>query len=294
MQAAEGTDAPVIAFSPSVTVIEAFLRDGDLLDLGARAAAARASTRAGYREDGAVRMADRSSEWTPGEAPEGPARKASARPRELHVLAPDEARLRELRRLHPDLWIHAAVPAGLDRDGALGLAAAGADSLLVATGSADAGEGSWAALLDLPLPVVASATYGPASSPEAVAARLDLLRRGAGLRCVVWLPDHPGDQVFVPGRTTDGTEDAILLAATRLALPRTVRVRASWAAYGWKMAQFALTFGIDEVAGWGLEEEAAWPGQASAAAVVTREEAEAGLVEAGREPVEVHGCAWES
>ena len=268
------------------TTLEAWLREGALLDLGARAGAARCSARAGIREDGAVLLADAAREW----APTG----AAGAARELHLLDPSEDRVRELRRLHPDLWIHAEALPGLDPEGALRLARAGVDSLGVATGPAEVEEGPWCALLDLPLKLVACATYGPGTPPEALAARLERLGRASGLTTLVWLPYFPGDESFQPGHATDGLRDAVLVAASRLYLPGRVRLRSSWAAWGWKMGQFLLTCGADEVAGWGLEEERSWGREARPAAILGRLEAEAGVREAGRVPVEVRGCAWES
>lgn len=270
----------MIATPISLTRLESLLREGDLLALGARAASARVSRRAGHREDGAVLLVDSQGERLPTAPPAGSARRQASDVREVHLLP--GARVGDLRQRHPGAWLHAAEP--LD----------GVDSLGIMTGPAEVAEGAWNRLLDLPVPKVAAALYGPQTPPEALAARLDRLRQVENLRAVVWLPVHPGDMLFLPDRTTDGTADTVLLAVTRLALPPQVRVRASWAAYGWKMGQFALTFGVDEVAGWGLEEELAWGRDAEPAAVVSRDEAEAGIVEALREPVEVRGCAWES
>lgn len=270
----------MIATPLSLSRLTALLREGDLLDLGARAAAARVSSRAGYREDGAVLLVGPDGERLPTEPPSGSARRKASDVREVHLLP--GGGVGDLRDRYPGAWIHAAQPVE------------GIDSLGVMTGPAEVEEGDWNRLLELPVPKVAAALYGPQTPPEALAARLERLRSVANLRTVVWLPVHPGDMLFLPDRTTDGTADTVLLAATRLALPPGVRVRASWAAYGWKMGQFALTFGVDEVAGWGLEEELAWGREPDPAAVVSREEAEAGIAEALREPVEVRGCAWES
>lgn len=270
----------MIATPFSVKDLEAFLRGGDVLDLGSRAARSRTSRRAGFREDGAVLLACPDGERLPTEPPAGAARRSPSEIREVHLLPGVAAA--DLRARYPGAWIHGAE----DREGV--------DSLAVMTGLADAEGGDWEHLLERPLPKVAAALYGPQTSPEALAARLDRLRRAENLGTVVWLPAHPGDRLYLPDQTTDGTADAVLLAVTRLALGPRVRVRASWAAYGWRLAQVALTFGADEVAGWGLEEELSWGRALEPAAVVSREEAEAGIAEALREPVEVRGCAWES
>ena len=291
------------AIPPPVSLVVELLRQGNLLEVCGRAAARTGLGPAGYREDGAVLLADSASEWLPTRPPSGAARRPESAVREVHLLTPTEDRVRDLRARYPGAWLHGAAEEGLDREGARRLAEAGLDSLGVATGPAEEGAGPWETLLDLPLPLVASALYGPGTPPEALAARLERLAGVPGLAVLVWLPLHPGDLVEVPGQTTDGTDDALLLAVSRLVLPARVRVRSSWAAYGWKMAQFALALGVDEVAGWGLEEQRAWRGahepadlQAGPepAARLGREEAQAGVIEARRQPREVRGCAWES
>lgn len=265
--------------------LERLLQQGSILDLGSRVERARLFARAGYREDGAVVLADGTRTWRP--ASDGTA------PRELHLLESTGPQVCERIGSHPGLWVHAAAPPDLDAAAARSLARAGVQSLSVDSGPVHEGEGSWCDQLDLPLPLVVCATYGPNSTPRELAARLERLRQARSLRCLVWLPECPGELVR-RAEATDGLMDARLLAVSRLALPPEVRVRASWAAYGWKMAQFLLTCGADEVAGWGLEEERAWGGTLGPSCTVGRHEARAGVAEAAREPVEVRGCAWES
>ena len=260
-------------------------RDATMLELGALVQATCLGAGAGFREDGAVLLADGQACWPPTHPP--------GTPRELHLQRSSPARVQALRKEHRDLWLHGAASGGLDPSGALALAQAGVDSLSVHSGPAEAGDGPWCSLLDLPLPVVVSATYGPATPGQAILDRLERVQASNAARCLVWLPVCPGGRVLRPD-DTDGIMDARLLALTRLALPARVRVRSSWSAFGWKMAQFLLTCGADEVAGRGLEEEQAWGPGFAPAAVVGAEQARAGVLEAGRQPVEVRGCAWES
>jgi len=213
--------------------------------------------------------------------------------REVHLVEAGAARARALRQEFPRLWLHAGVPRDLDPAGALDLASSGPDSLSLHAGAIEGGSGAWRRFLDLPLPLVVSATYGSDPPGEALVAFLQSLGTSPSLRGLVLLPGRPGGRGLGPG-DTDGVLDARLVALARLALPPRVRVRSSWAAFGWKMAQFLLTCGADEVAGGGLEESRAWGRGYEPAAVVAAEQARAGIREAGFEPVEVSGCAWES
>ena len=273
------------AVPPPVRDLEFLLQCGSILDLGSRLGRERLPKHAGYREDGAVVLADARRVWRP--APGG------GEPRELHLLDCAEPQVADQIGMHPGLWVHAAALPDLDAEATRSLARAGVQSLSVDSGPVGAGEGAWCDQLDLPLPLVVCATYGPGSTPDELVARLERLRAARSLRCLVWLPESPGELVR-RAEATDGLLDARLMAVSRLVLPPTVRLRASWAAFGWKMAQFLLTCGADEVAGWGLEEARSWGSTLRPSCVVGRHEARAGVVEAAREPVEVRGCAWES
>ncbi len=227
---------------------------------------------------------------------DGPGRRITDAPgaaREVHLVGACVAGARALRQEFPHLWFHAGVPPDLDPAGALDLASCGPDSLSLHAGALEDGPGTCERWRPLPLPLVVSATYGPETSGEALVALLGSLRTMPSLRCLVLLPGRPGGRSLGPG-DTDGVLDARLVALARLALPRRVRVRSSWAAFGWKMAQFLLACGADEVAGGGLEENLAWGRGFEPAAVVSAEQARAGIREAGFRPVEVRGCAWES
>ena len=104
------------------------------------------------------------------------------------------------------------------------------------------------------------------------------------------MPASVGDLVLLSDLTTDGLRDISVLIRSRLCAPESARVRASWAALGWKMAQSSLAFGADQLAGWGLEEFLAYTQRLRPSSTVGREEALAGVKEAGRTPQEVHSC----
>lgn len=225
-----------------------------------------------YRPDGAVALVLGTDEAFP----EG------ARCVHFHP-ARDEAdpaaRLASLRER--GLPIHGLSPGWVRRHGLLPV-----DSLSVFTGSLSQGpepaaEG-WQACLELGVPYVATILYGPRDSEAALTERLGLLQ---GASSVVLLPREAGDQLLGE-ECTDGVQDARFLALARRTLPASVRVRASWAALGWKMAQATLAFGADELAGWGLEEALAYGKKVRPAATVGAAEVRAGIEEAGREPVE--------
>ncbi|MEW6277591.1 MAG: hypothetical protein AB1758_03130 [Candidatus Eremiobacterota bacterium] len=240
----------------AVSELEALVAEGDLLELGVRASRARTHDGVGFLEDGAVLLA------RPGvELPERP-----PWPRMIHLASDSAEYLLELRARYPGVWVHG--PAGLP-----------VDSLALFT-SREPQER---------LPEVATVLYDQESS---VLDDLERLARRPRLVGVVLLPAAVGDQVLVEGATTWGNRDVSLLAAARILLPH-CHVRASWGALGWKLAQPAVAFGADELAGWGLEEHLAYP-RARPASGVGRAEVEAGIREAGRIPVEVSRCDWAS
>jgi len=179
------------------------------------------------------------------------------------------------------LPVHGLSPGWIRRHGLLAV-----DSLSLFTGSLSGSEPAadgWQECLSLGLPYVATILYGPRDSEAALAERLALLREATS---VVLLPREAGDQLLGE-ECTDGVQDARFLALARRTLPESVRVRASWAALGWKMAQATLAFGADELAGWGLEEALAYGKKGRPAATVGAAEVRAGIEEAGREPVEI-------
>ena len=241
-----------------------------VFELG-RDALAHSRTQVGYREDGAVLLV------AGGE----PA--AVEQPRCVHFHpGKDEAapleRLAELRQR--GLPVHGLSPGWVRRHGLLPV-----DSLALYTGAlqgpAGAAAEGWEQCLGLGLPFVASLTYGPGDPERALLERLERLTAASS---VLLLPRASGDRMLAEA-TTDGLQDVRFLAQARKALPATVRVRASWAALGWKMAQATLAFGVDELAGWGLEEELAYGNKRHSAMQVGAAEVREGIEEAGREPV---------
>lgn len=193
-----------------------------------------------------------------------------------------QARVAELRTLYPGALIHGLSPGWAQRHGLEAVRASGVDSFCWFTGElgadpAPAAQG-WERCSDLELPSVAAVVYGPEHSVEQLTSRL--ARLGTAQQ-VVLLPRSAGDLVVVRGATTDGPWDIELLSRARASLPAGVRVRASWGALGFKLAQSALAFGADALAGWGLEEQLAYSGKMRSADVIGWEEARAGVQEAG-------------
>ena len=74
----------------------------------------------------------------------------------------------------------------------------------------------------------------------------------------------------------------MVVSVLRHFLPAEVRVRASWAALGWKVAQMALIHGADELAGWSVAESVAYSTRVRAAARVETDEVKCGVEEAGK------------
>ena len=123
--------------------------------------------------------------------------------------------------------------------------------------------------------------YSPEASPEALEKACEALLRAKNLHGVVALPLGAGDRIPLPGLTTAGTVDMMILSALRLLLPQEIKVRASWAALGWKVAQLAVMYGANELAGWSAAETAVYSGRVRAAARVEEDELLQGMVEAG-------------
>ncbi len=132
-------------------------------------------------------------------------------------------------------------------------------------------------------PGTAVLQYSPEVTGRAVQQAVEELEGCHGLVSVVPLPTGVGDRIPLPGLTTSGVVDVMLLASLRIALPTTVRVRASWAALGWKVAQVGLAYGADECAGWSAAESLVYSERVRAASRVEISELSEGLLEAGRE-----------
>ena len=192
-------------------------------------------------------------------------------------------RLAQLRQEYPQARIHGLSPGWVDRHGLPD----GLDSLCLFTGELDgepaAAARGWQEALHCDKEAVATVVYGPEHSAAQLEQRLLQLSRAPRLRQVVLLPRAVGDLVVVPGATTDGPRDIEFLALARCVLPSHVRVRASWGALGFKLAQSSLAFGADALAGWGLEEHLAYSGKMRSADLIGWDEARAGVREAGRE-----------
>jgi hypothetical protein len=131
-------------------------------------------------------------------------------------------------------------------------------------------------------PLLAALSYSPDVSPEALLAACRKAEELPRLRTVIPLPLGAGDRIPLNGFTTSGTTDAMVISVLRHFLPREVRVRASWAAMGWKVAQLALVYGADELAGWSAVESLVYGERVRAAARVELDEVELGVEEAGR------------
>lgn len=213
--------------------------------------------------------------------------KASGPPRAV-MLTPDglqatlesfRAQLHELRAAHPEVEVAGFGPLsasakerfeGLDR-GVFNLGRAGVTFEAASDG---------VELERLSMPLTAVLIYTPEVTPEAVQAAADAALGIPGLVSLVPLPAGAGDRIPLPGLTTGGSADALVISALRLLLPGTVRVRASWAALGWKVAQVMLAYGADEIAGWTAAESLAYTGRVRAASRVERQELNEGLEEA--------------
>lgn len=131
--------------------------------------------------------------------------------------------------------------------------------------------------------------YGPEACAEALLEAVALLDGHKNLTSVAPLPLGAGDRIPLKGKTTSGNLDMAMLAALRFLLPETVRVRASWAVLGWKVAQVGPAYGAGEMMGWSAAETLAYTGRVRAAARVETAELKAGLQEAGVTRVEWGG-----
>lgn len=129
--------------------------------------------------------------------------------------------------------------------------------------------------------------YSPSVTPDALEAAVAQISDWKRVGSVTCLPLGAGDRIPLPGVTTSGPLDMAVISSVRLLVPAEVRVRASWAALGWKVAQLAPLYGASELMGWSAAECVAYTGRVRAAARVEKAELEAGLAEAG-----VSRCHW--
>lgn len=254
----------------------------DLFGLGRRARARRHSA-VWLRADGAVWLSLGASGRSPVELGRLPldVREVHYHPQKDDSPEFVRQRLGELRAEHPGAVLHGLSPGWLSRHGL----PEGLDSLSLFTGELERDEAAaargWPDALACDIDMVATVIYGPEHTASQLEQRLTRLAQAPRLRQVVLLPRAVGDLVVVPGATTDGTKDVEFLALARCLLPASVRVRASWGALGFKLAQSALAFGADALAGWGLEEQLAYSGKMRSADLIGWDEARAGVREAG-------------
>lgn len=247
----------------------------------AREARARKNPTCWHRADGQVALA-------PISGPDFSGCKAEISEVHFHPRPQDSAveHLLQLKQAHPQAQLHGLSPGWVARHGLAALQEleeVGLASFCWFTGELESGSPAsqgWEALLDLELPKVGVFVYGPEDHWSRLEPRLARMAQARNLLQVVPLPRAVGDLVVVPGATTDGTRDIEILARCRAFFAPQVRVRASWAALGFKLAQSALAFGCDALAGWGLEEQLAYSGKMRPADVVSRDVVLAGLAEA--------------
>ena len=256
-----------------------------LFDLG-RQARLRRHGKVWLRADGSVVLLPSTPDWG----------KLDVKVSEVHLhpkkgesLSQVLEQLAELRVRYPQAHFHGFSPGWLQRQGLSvieDLKAAGLDSFCWFTGELEgqptAAASGWEQCADLPIAKVASLVYGPEVGAEALQARVQAL---ASAEQIVPLPRAVGDLVVIPGATTDGTRDIEVLSRCRAVAPPEQRVRASWGALGFKLAQSSLAFGADALGGWGLEEQLAYSGRMRPADLIGWDEARAGALEAGMEPL---------
>lgn len=128
---------------------------------------------------------------------------------------------------------------------------------------------------------------------ETVAERIDhlLALREAqdetgGFLCFIPLAFHPKNTGLEGVAPTGGVEDLRNIAVARLLLDNFPHIKAYWVMLGPKVAQIALSFGADDLDGTVLEERITHMAGGDTAQVMTRQEIEHLVRQAGREPVE--------
>jgi len=253
-----------------------------LFEWGRKARPKRAP-RVWLRPDGSVLLEPAGPDW--GKLPRE-VREVHFHPRKDRSFQDVLDALRGFRANYPEARIHGFSPGWLQRHGRAclpELQEAGLDSLCWFTGdlneAAPAAQG-WEACAGLPIAKIASFVYGPEASMQALEARVKALSEADQ---IVPLPRAVGDLVVIRGATTDGTLDIEVLARCRVWAQSSQRVRASWGALGFKLAQSSLAFGADALAGWGMEEQLAYSGRMRPADLIGLDEARAGVWEAGME-----------
>ena len=254
----------------------------NLFELGRRARAKR-HPRVWLRADGVVHLLPSSPDW--GKLPKE-VQEVHFHPRKDETPEQVVELVQALRLEFPQAKIHGLSPGWLQRHGFESLERLRLDSLCWFTGEltgASSGPAQgWEACADLKLPKVATFVYGPEHTAEDLEKRLEALRDAEQ---IVPLPRAVGDLVVIAGATTDGPQDVEILSRTRALAEPAQWVRASWGALGFKLAQSSLAFGADALGGWGLEEQLAYSGRMRPADLIGWDEARAGALEAGMDPL---------
>ncbi|MBS2033411.1 hypothetical protein JST97_00370 [bacterium] len=254
----------------------------NLFELG-REARRKRHPRVWLRADGAVHLVPTSPDW--GKLPLE-VKEVHFHPRKDETPEQVLAQVAELRSRFPAARLHGLSPGWLKKYGMDILNQLRLDSLCWFTGeltgpSSPPAQG-WQDCAALKLPKVAAFVYGPEHSAEDLEKRLDQLRDAEQ---IIPLPRAVGDLVVIPGATTDGPRDIEILSRSRALAEPAQWIRASWGALGFKLAQSSLAFGADALGGWGLEEQLAYSGRMRPADLIDWNEARAGTVEAGMEPL---------
>lgn len=140
----------------------------------------------------------------------------------------------------------------------------------------------------------ASILYGHIESPEHVVDHLLRLRElqdeTGGFQAFFPFAFHPAntklaEEYRLSGETT-GYYDLKLLAVARLLLDNFPHIRAFWMMIGLKLAQVALSFGVDDLDGTVMEEQIVHAAGSSAPQMTPKETFIAMIREAGRIPVQ--------
>jgi aminodeoxyfutalosine synthase len=140
----------------------------------------------------------------------------------------------------------------------------------------------------------ASILYGHIEKPEHVIDHLLRLRalqdETGGFSCFFPFAFHPANTALAREyniqNTTTGYYDLKLLAVARLLLDNIDHIRAFWMMIGLKMAQVALSFGVDDLDGTVMEEQIVHAAGAETAQMMPKEQFIQMIREAGRIPVQ--------
>lgn len=128
---------------------------------------------------------------------------------------------------------------------------------------------------------------------ETYAHRVDHLRRlrelqdeTHGFQAFVPLAFHPENTALALPASSGGVEDLKTLAVSRLYLDNIPHLKAYWVTLGVKMAQVALSFGVDDLDGTVMEETIHHMAGSTAPQALSGDDLRRLITEAGRTPVE--------